>query len=79
MAFYPEYPAPEEGEFSPTLPKISGQKEITRSRILVALGFIQNTAGSLGWLERLNDVEFQALLTDILPALEYEKKRRGLT
>lgn len=76
MAFLPP---PEKTEAISTLPRISGQKEITRSRIFVALGFIQNTVGTPAWLELLNEDEFQALLTDILPALEYEKKRRGLS
>lgn len=79
MAFFPNDLSPEYIETTSTHRGISGQKEITRTRVFVALGFVQNTVGAPEWLELLNEVEFQTLLTDILPAVEHEKKRRGLT
>lgn len=55
---------------------VARQQEITRTRVYVAMGFIRSSLGTSAWLEALNDEEFQAILTEIIPVVEAEKARR---
>lgn len=51
-------------------------RELNHLRVTVDMRIIRHTIGSSAWLTALTQDEFQALLNEILPAVEQEREKR---